>query len=172
MIYAQLAAHENASSKTQTKQTVAQPLSYHKLVRSFDVKDEPAVNVEPWRFRAEAVPDPGVTAHISRAVIEHSATEEELARMKPPHYQQRRHFTSSGYLFVNGNVVVKVIRIYNDERNGNTELPTESTPPAPSQLKLVSELFVREHPSPSSLTKVPSEKTGFAGTASTFRDTC
>ena len=54
VIYAQLTAQETAASKTKTKQTATQPLSYHKLVRSFNVKDETAVDVEPWRFRAEA----------------------------------------------------------------------------------------------------------------------
>lgn len=45
---------EIIANTPQTKPTVAQPLSYHKLVRDYDVQDDSAVNIQPWAFRAEA----------------------------------------------------------------------------------------------------------------------
>lgn len=44
---------EIIANTPQTKPTVAQPLSYHKLVRDYDVQDDSAVNIQPWAFRAE-----------------------------------------------------------------------------------------------------------------------
>lgn len=45
---------EIIANTPQTKPTVAQPLSYHRLVRDYDVQDDSAVNIQPWAFRAEA----------------------------------------------------------------------------------------------------------------------
>lgn len=38
----------------QPKTTVTQPLSYHRLVRGFDVDGDTATNIQPWTFRAES----------------------------------------------------------------------------------------------------------------------
>ncbi|GIZ44155.1 hypothetical protein CKM354_000736100 [Cercospora kikuchii] len=144
LLYAQLKAQEAAVSKRQPqpKATVTQPLSYHRLVRGFNVDGDTATNVQPWTFRAESVPDTGITTYISRNTTSQPATPEQLALFKQPQsYHLKRQYVQSGSRFVHHNLIIKVIRFYSNPPETSTPpqdpLAETSAPRTPSQLKLI-----------------------------------
>ncbi|KAF2210158.1 hypothetical protein CERZMDRAFT_86464 [Cercospora zeae-maydis SCOH1-5] len=142
LLYAQLKAPEAVVSK--------RPLSYHRLIRGLDIDGETATNVQPWTFRAESIPDTGITTYVSRNTISQPATPDQLALLKQPHfYQLKRQYIQSGSRFIHHNLIIKVIRFYSDPSE-TTTTATTTTPPSPqdplsetappklpSQLKLI-----------------------------------
>lgn len=89
LIYAQVKIPETAASKranakqAQQKQQVQQQrLSYQQLVRDVSANDDGTTNAGNWRFRAEQTPASGETEVISRAVDDHQASEDEVARFR------------------------------------------------------------------------------------------
>ncbi|KAI5359957.1 Putative mediator complex, subunit Med18 [Septoria linicola] len=140
VLYAQQKAQEAAVSKKQSQNkpsAVAQPLLNYRLSRDFDVEDEAPSNVQPWTFRAESVPDSGLSGYIARSVTEHPATSDELARMKQPQlYQFKRQYVQTGNRFVRDNVIVKILRYYSHHGQMPQD-PIDAAPVVASKLKLV-----------------------------------
>ncbi|KAM3420693.1 Mediator of RNA polymerase II transcription subunit 18 [Cercospora zeina] len=175
LLYAQLKAPAAVVSKKQPqpKTTVTQPLSYHRLIRSFDVDGGTATNVQPWTFRAESIPDTGITTYISRTTTSQLATPDQLSLLKQPQfYHLKRQYIQSGSRFIHHNLIIKVVRFYSNppETTAATTTPpqapqdplSETSPPKnTSQLKLVDasgsfiiEVSIRvEDPTNSSLTE-------------------
>ncbi|KAF7193535.1 Mediator of RNA polymerase II transcription subunit 18 [Pseudocercospora fuligena] len=115
-IYGQMKAPDAAvSKKTQAKQQApkqAPQLNYHKLIRNIDVHEPGEAEAGPWTFRAEALPDPGLTDYIARNYDEHLATEDELQRLRQPElYKFRRQFLTEANRFVHNNVVTRLYRM-------------------------------------------------------------
>ncbi|EME84001.1 uncharacterized protein MYCFIDRAFT_195181 [Pseudocercospora fijiensis CIRAD86] len=115
-IYGQTKAPDAAvSKKIQAKQQApkqAPQLNYHKLIRDIHFRESGEAEAGPWTFRAEALPDPGLTDYIARNYDEHSATEDELQRLRQPDlYQFRRQFITEANRFVHNNVVTRLYRM-------------------------------------------------------------
>ena len=141
LIYAQAKVPEVAVPKKvrQTQQQTKKPDPvYHKLWREVTTKEDGTVEAGEWHFRAEQTPEPGVTAFISRGVVEHQATEAEIERLTQPEwYQFRRRYSNLGYRFVHGNVIVRIFRLVVPMEEGKTEGLINASPISAKDLKLV-----------------------------------
>ncbi|KXT06977.1 hypothetical protein AC578_7162 [Pseudocercospora eumusae] len=138
-IYGQTKAPDAAvSKKTQAKQQApkqAPQLNYHKLIRDIHVHESGEAEAGPWTFRAETLPDPGLTDYIARNYDEHPATEDELQRLRQPElYKFRRQFLTEANRFVHNNVVTRLYRMRQSPESAD---PIASPAPSPKGQKLV-----------------------------------
>jgi mediator of RNA polymerase II transcription subunit 18 len=129
------AARTKAQQLAREQQQQAARPHHHKLLRDLHASngalgaptaanDKPLqAPISPWIFRAEQVPEPGTKEWLSRAVAEHVATTEELAKFRavsksaddarptPSAYSYKTQYIVRGSRVVHANVVISIFQI-------------------------------------------------------------
>jgi mediator of RNA polymerase II transcription subunit 18 len=156
------AARTKAQQLAREQQQQAARPHHHKLTRDlhsssgapsapFAAADDKRLQTSssPWVFRAEQVPEPGTKEWLSRAVTEHVATTEELAKFRSvnksadesqpiaPAYSYKTQYIVRGSRVVHANVVVSIFQILVASGGVGEDIdqdPLDRAPPSPADL--------------------------------------
>ncbi|CAK4027793.1 hypothetical protein B0A54_01286 [Lecanosticta acicola] len=135
LIYAQQKIPEVAvNKKTKQPQQKRDP-THHKLVRDISPTN---LAPGPWRIRIEETPEPGVQTLLSRGVTERVAENADLDHLKSSDwYQYKQQLTQIGKQFVQGNVVIRIVRYYTIAAGSTETEPLHAPLPAKDDLRLL-----------------------------------